>query len=131
MEKSEFESTKQCYGIEDTCQAIQEKLNIDWRAVAWTDLTKPLYSGLAASLRLQQIAGNSTPGVLERQADFWVDNYHKGQSPFYFISEVKQIYESKVYCTIELLQKKYVLLYLISTKYSIFSLFQMTSVKLI
>lgn len=99
MEKSEFESTKHCYGIEDMCQAIQEKLNIDWRAVAWTDLTKPLYSGLAASLRLQQIAGNNTPGVLERQADFWVDNYHKGQSPHYFISEVNQIDESKVYCT--------------------------------
>lgn len=101
MEKSEFESTKHCYGIEDMCQVIQDKLNIDWRAVAWTDLTKPLYSGLAASLRLQQIAGNNTPGVIERQADFWVDNYQKGQSPHYFISEVNQIDESKLYCTNE------------------------------
>lgn len=85
------------------CQAIQEKLNIDWRAVAWTDLTKPLYSGLAASLRLQQIAGNNTPGVLERQADFWVNNYHKRQPALYFISEVNQIPESKVHCSTETL----------------------------
>lgn len=130
MEKSEFESTKQCYGIEDMCQAIQDKLNIDWRAVAWTDLTKPLYSGLAASLRLQQIAGNNTPGVLERQADFWVDNYHKGQSPHYFISEVNQIDESKYIVLVLLNIFLFLICSFMSTKF-LFSLFQIKSVKLI
>lgn len=130
MEKSEFESTKQCYGIEDMCLAIQDKLNIDWRAVAWTDLTKPLYSGLAASLRLQQIAGNNTPGVLERQADFWVDNYHKGQSPHYFISEVNQIDESKYIVLVLLNIFLFLICSFMSTKF-LFSLFQIKSVKLI
>lgn len=73
------------------CQTIEEKLHIDWRRVVWQDLTKPLYSGLAASLNLQQIAGNNTPGVLQRQADFWVKNYNKGMTASHFISEVQKI----------------------------------------
>ena len=77
------------------CRLIQEKLHIDWRSVGWHDLTKPLYSGLAASLKLQQIAGNNTPGVLERQAEFWVNNYNKGKYPSTFISEVQKIPQGK------------------------------------
>ncbi|XP_061188685.1 uncharacterized protein LOC133196852 [Saccostrea echinata] len=100
IQKSEFESTKHCYGLEDMCEAIKEKLHIDWRRTVWQDLTKPLYSGLAASLKLQQLVGNNTPGVLEKQADFWVHNYHKGRSASQFITEVNKIPEEK--CQIDL-----------------------------
>ncbi|XP_062612911.1 uncharacterized protein LOC134274667 [Saccostrea cucullata] len=100
IQKSEFESTKHCHGLEDMCQAIKEKLHIDWRRTVWQDLTKPLYSGLAASLKLQQLVGNNTPGVLEKQADFWVHNYHKGRSASQFITEVNKIPDEK--CQIDL-----------------------------
>ncbi|XP_062579673.1 uncharacterized protein LOC134241654 [Saccostrea cucullata] len=100
IQKSEFESTKHCYGLEDMCLAIKEKLHIDWRRTVWQDLTKPLYSGLAASLKLQQLVGNNTPGVLEKQADFWVHNYHKGRSASQFITEVNKIPDEK--CQIDL-----------------------------
>jgi hypothetical protein len=84
------------------CQTIAEKLHIDWRSVVWQDLTKPLYSGLAATLNLEQIAGNNTPGVLQRQADFWVKNFNnKGMPASHFISEVQKIPDGKkfVFCT--------------------------------
>lgn len=70
---------------------ILEKLNIDWEYVHWNDLTKPLYSGLAASLVLQLRFGNNTPGVLDRQAEIWKNYYHPEQPSSYFIYHVQTL----------------------------------------
>lgn len=70
---------------------IQENLNIDWGNVSWTDLTIPLYSGLAASLVLQYRFGDNTPGVLERQADIWRTYYHPEKTSSHFVTQVQQL----------------------------------------
>ncbi|XP_046562101.1 von Willebrand factor A domain-containing protein 1-like [Haliotis rubra] len=65
---------------------IQNALNINWRTVQWSDLRKPLYSGLAAALYLT--LQTSHPGVtiplkVEEQAVFWKDKYQSGGSSAY------------------------------------------------
>lgn len=86
--------------IRNTCQTIQDELNIDWTAVTWADLRKPLYSGLAAALYLMTRLGSSTPDVpatLEGQEKLWLQQYHPGSPHRDFASYVVNatVYECK------------------------------------
>ncbi|XP_046370365.2 uncharacterized protein LOC124144821 [Haliotis rufescens] len=71
---------------------LQDSLHINWMTVQWSDLRKPLYSGLAAALYLT--LQTSHPGVtiplkVEEQAIFWRDKYENGlSSPYNFTSTV-------------------------------------------
>ena len=56
---------------------IQKKLNIDWPDVVWSDLQKPIYSGLAARLFLSNNP-RAIPDTLERQGHYWKINYNPG-----------------------------------------------------
>ncbi|XP_067662240.1 uncharacterized protein [Haliotis asinina] len=69
---------------------IQNSLHINWTTVQWSDLRKPLYSGLAAALYLT--LQTSHPGVdiplkIEEQATFWRDKYHSGGNSAYNFTE--------------------------------------------
>ena len=67
--------------IRATCDTIRREFGIDWTTVTWSDLRKPLYSGLAAVLYLMQRMGsNSTsiPSSIEGQESFWTHYYHFG-----------------------------------------------------
>lgn len=89
--ESDFYSTKNNYWLRKQYSLIQEKLNIDWSNVSWTDLTTPLYSGLAASLVLKRRFGDDTPGVLERQAEIWRTYYHPEKTSSHFVTQVQQL----------------------------------------
>lgn len=91
VEESDFNSTKHNPLLVEQYMKIQEELKIAWENVRWRDLTKPLYSGLAASLVLRTKVGDNTPGVLEKQAEYWMNNYHADKSPDYFISQIQNI----------------------------------------
>ena len=48
---------------------------LDWRSVEWSDLRKPLYSGLAARLLLTNIPA-AIPSDIPGQADYWKKHYN-------------------------------------------------------
>ena len=48
-----FDRTRQCAGQSDMCNTVYQVFGIDWNHVSWSDLLKPLYSGLAAALYIQ------------------------------------------------------------------------------
>lgn len=60
-------------------EQIKLHFNIDWEAVQWSELNKPLYSAIAARLVLF-IATEVIPseGDISGQAQFWRDHYHTG-----------------------------------------------------
>lgn len=92
VNKIAYEATKQCNSSQylfTLCEIISSKLKIDWDRTRWQDLTKPLYSGLAASLYLNLRAGNNTPGDINAQAGFWSHYYHLGLPKSDFFSRIK------------------------------------------
>ncbi|XP_005107268.2 uncharacterized protein LOC101847901 [Aplysia californica] len=48
---------------------IKVALNVDWKLTSWSDLRKPLYSGIAAMLTLERLS--PIPRDLQRQAEFY------------------------------------------------------------
>jgi hypothetical protein len=48
-----YDQTKTSTYLSDTRDAIQAHLGIDWMSTSWQDLRKPLYSGLAAALYIE------------------------------------------------------------------------------
>ena len=58
-------------------EIIRQQLNIDWPEVVWSDLQKPIYSGLAARLFLSNNP-RPIPETLERQSNYWKINYNPG-----------------------------------------------------
>lgn len=59
---------------------IKKTFGIDWPSVDWTDLTKPLYSALAARLYIQYRLRNNTrtlPRDVTDQASFWQTFYRQ------------------------------------------------------
>ncbi len=56
-------------------QQIMKTFGIDWPTVQWTDLRKPLYSGIAARLFLLNICAN-IPRDVAGQAIYWKRYYN-------------------------------------------------------
>ena len=77
-----FKDTKDCTNIylQSACSNVSSAFGIDWPAVRWSDLRKPLYSGVAAALyTLLTLGSQSMPGSVTDQANLWVQMYG-GQS---------------------------------------------------
>ena len=56
---------------------IREVFNIDWPSVRWEDLRKPLYSGLAARLKLSNVEDQiPLSSKIEEQGQYWKDYYN-------------------------------------------------------
>ena len=75
-----FESTqdtKSHPGLKQKHEKIKQSLDIDWGQVEWSDLRKPLYSGLAARLYLLKIPA-PIPSSLKDQAEYWKHYYNTG-----------------------------------------------------
>ncbi|KAK7095217.1 hypothetical protein V1264_006656 [Littorina saxatilis] len=80
-----FRATKACStpDIQSACNYISSSFGIDWPAVTWSDLRKPLYSGLAAALSTLLTLGSRTmPGSITEQADLWVEMYGEQRETF-------------------------------------------------
>ncbi|KAJ8300858.1 hypothetical protein KUTeg_022377 [Tegillarca granosa] len=64
--------------------AIKMKLSIDWNNVNWTDLRKPLYSGLAAALYIRKYSNFTIPNSIESQALLWKTIYRPQKQEYDF-----------------------------------------------
>ena len=62
-------------------QQIKEHFGIDWPSVTWMDLRKPLYSGLAARLRLFNVKDPIPPASdIEQQGQYWKEHYNSNST---------------------------------------------------
>ena len=65
-------------GLIEKFDKIQIFFGIDWRQVQWEDLRKPLYSGLAARLKLSNIEDEiPLSNNLEAQGHYWKNYYDR------------------------------------------------------
>ncbi|XP_050390698.1 uncharacterized protein LOC130010268 [Patella vulgata] len=67
IDEDKYHQTQTCPGIlENVCENIETRLEINWQSTTWRDLRKPLYSGLAASLYVMyknNISSNTPDGI--------------------------------------------------------------------
>ena len=75
----------------DYIEDVNEEYDIDWNSMAWEELRKPLYSGLAARIYTEEIKPNETdiPRSLEDQGDFYVSYYRPNGDANKFINLAK------------------------------------------
>lgn len=79
VDQSAFQQTQNEASLSAQYSIIQSKLGINWNAVRWTDLQKPLYSGIAAALyTLLKKGTNELSWNGEKQGTFWAQNFHGG-----------------------------------------------------
>ena len=75
--KKAFEGTKDTKtntDIKAKHDEIKKRFGIDWGQVQWSEMKKPLYSGLAARLVLYNIP-DAIPVELDGQAKYWKNRY--------------------------------------------------------
>ncbi|XP_013385192.1 collagen alpha-1(VII) chain [Lingula anatina] len=75
--KSAFKDTKSDPNLASLRSAVEEHFLVNWTSLSWRDLGTPLYSGLAARLRLAQHS-RDLPRDLEGQAMYWNTHYRAG-----------------------------------------------------
>ena len=83
--------------LQTKINSIQQQLGINWQTVTWSDLRKPLYSGLAAILYCCVIenGANNTPipQTVTGQATYWKQFFdsNPANTPQTFIDAVSNI----------------------------------------
>ncbi|XP_070177038.1 uncharacterized protein [Littorina saxatilis] len=81
-----FTATKDCNNdnLVLACSNVSASLGIQWSSVTWSELRKPLYSGIAAALSTLLALGNDTsmPGSLAQQGDVWAQMYGGSRTTF-------------------------------------------------
>ena len=85
VDEDMFDKTQLMVGSTKTSRLaanIQIQFGVDWQAITWEDLRKPLYSGLAASLFLSDIK-ETIPHAsdVEGQAKYWKTYYDLPSGP--------------------------------------------------
>ena len=90
-------------------EEIRQLYGIDWKAVQWSELSKPLYSALAARLVLF-IAPEDIPSseAVPAQAQFWKDHYNGDGSVKDFIKSINKL-EGKYSCVVYIHMPSYTL----------------------
>lgn len=74
-------------------RGIQGNFSIDWSSVTWSDLRKPLYSGIAAALYLQYVErmyATTIPTSINAQAKFWVDKFNGQLNDFLSVRNLQE-----------------------------------------
>jgi len=75
VDESSFQATQASLsrGLEDD---IRDKFSINWKQTQYQDLWKPLYSGIAAMLKIAEYYGHGyIPQSVADQAGFWARSY--------------------------------------------------------
>ena len=78
--------------------AIQRTFGISWDVVRWEDLTKPLYSALAARLYISFQSRQSSIGIprsLDDQAKFWKTHWRPNGNVVEFVRTVDRLTQGK------------------------------------
>ena len=66
--------------LEDKFVLIKKFFGIEWSKVKWEDLRKPLYSGLAARLKLSNVVEKIPDASdIEKQGRYWKRHYNSEQ----------------------------------------------------
>lgn len=80
VDHSAFLETRHDSTLQREYNIIQNVLGINWNSVTWTDLHKPLYSGIAAALYTKLHSGSQGLSWKdEEQGNFWGQNFHGGR----------------------------------------------------
>jgi len=75
VDKTSFTETRDNL-TNDLADAIADKFGIDWKQTLYQDLLKPLYSGIAARLKIAAHYGQAnTPQNVSEQASYWATTY--------------------------------------------------------
>ena len=73
-------------------QQIQTSFSIQWSAVQWSDLRKPLYSALAARLYFYTVSDSiPTSSDIPSQATYWATHYNTMGSRSEFVTLVNKL----------------------------------------
>ncbi|RUS87547.1 hypothetical protein EGW08_004723, partial [Elysia chlorotica] len=107
INQTEFALSKTSGDISKYWGPIKSAFGIDWATVQWSDLRRPLYSGIAAMLTLLRVSGGNVPRALERQAAFWQNNFNTGnpRAAFEFLSETQNLDST---CTTNILDMAFI-----------------------
>ena len=71
-------------------EGVAKKFGVDWHKVAWQELTKPFYSGLAAYLYVvhtELLGRYPVPPELFLQADLWNRHFDQNKEQGKFIEK--------------------------------------------
>ncbi|XP_053381097.1 uncharacterized protein LOC128549055 [Mercenaria mercenaria] len=91
VDHSAFSETQNNSALQSQYSIIQNVFGINWDKVSWSDLHKPLYSGIAAALFTILKSGYSgLSWKEEEQGHFWARNFHGGSTATNF-REMAQI----------------------------------------
>ena len=75
MDESSFQATQASLSGE-LDDGIRDKFSIDWKQTQYQDLWKPLYSGIAARLKIAEYYGpGNIPQSVADQASYWARSY--------------------------------------------------------
>ena len=82
--------------IKTKIHTIKQKFSIDWTIVEWSELSKPLYSAIAAHLVLSLMPPTISAAVppyndVEGQAQFWKMYYNQNGSVDEFVHAVEKL----------------------------------------
>jgi len=102
IDQADFRQTQTSALVAPYFGQIQQKFGINWRTVQWSDLRKPLYSGLAAMLDLVRIGlstgalrgtGSDFPRTKELQSTFYMQYLVTGTvgADYNFLQKIKGI----------------------------------------
>ena len=102
VDENEFEETQKISihpGLKTHFEKIKNEFGIDWPTVKYEDLRKPLYSGLAARLKLLTVKSSIPPSKqFLRQAIYWKRNYKRNIGLFMGTSMTLLLAKKKKCC---------------------------------
>ncbi|XP_076436779.1 uncharacterized protein LOC143276211 [Babylonia areolata] len=89
-----FQGTQNSPALQPYYQDIANRFGISWNSVQWSDLRKPLYSGLAAALAMVQTFGANVPVGVERQAAWFQKTFYPNDpmAAYNFTKQADQIF---------------------------------------
>ncbi|KAL8562359.1 hypothetical protein ACOMHN_066073 [Nucella lapillus] len=76
VSESAFRGTQNDARLAAYYQDIVSRFGIAWNSLQWSDLRKPLFSGLAAALYMVQTFGDNVPVGVERQAAWYQQAFY-------------------------------------------------------
>ena len=81
VDEAAFKLTQNQPNLTAQYHIIRSRIGINWSLVTWSDLRKPLYSGVAAALftLLEGHGSNAITWKVEDQGSFWSAHFHKGR----------------------------------------------------
>ncbi|XP_052788738.1 cartilage matrix protein-like [Mya arenaria] len=92
IHENEFRATQNHSLLQSQYNLIVGRFGINWNAVRWQNLSKPLYSGIAAALfSIYRAAPYGMSWKLEEQGLFWGHNFHGGRPANNFTQMAAQI----------------------------------------